>query len=82
MLLHAAWPLVKTAVALCRPALHIYSWVHTALRGLVTRQQTLDASLHEFIQAYKQKNMAEVSPVASQLNAIEHDIHPMCSCRL
>lgn len=50
------------ATVLCRPALHIYSWVHTALRGLVTQQQTLSASLHEFIQAYKQKNLAEVSP--------------------
>ena len=55
------WQLTD-ATLLCRPALHIYSWVHTALRGLVTQQQTLSAPLHEFIQAYKQKNLAEVNP--------------------
>ena len=55
------WQLAE-ATLLCRPALHIYSWVHTALRGLVTQQKTLSASLHEFIQAYKQKNLVEVSP--------------------
>lgn len=54
------WQLAN-ATLLCRPALHIYSWVHTALRGLVTQQQTLSISLYEFIQAYKQKNLAEVS---------------------
>lgn len=62
MLLFASLQLANAAVALRRPALQMYSWVHTALRGLVTRQQTLTASLHDFIQAYKQKNMAEVSP--------------------
>lgn len=59
----AAWLLTNAAVALRRPALHIYSWVHSALRGLVTRHETLTASLHHFIQAYKQKNMAEVTPL-------------------
>ena len=52
----------NAVVAICRPALHMYSWVHTVLCGLVTHQQTLTASLHELIQAFKQKNMAEVSP--------------------
>jgi hypothetical protein len=45
----------------CRPALHIYNWVHTALRGLVTMEQTLNSSLHEYIDAFKQKDAAEVS---------------------
>lgn len=40
----------------------MYSWLHTALTGLLTQQQTLTASLYDFIQAYKQKNLAEVSP--------------------
>lgn len=71
MLLRGLQPcgqLANVAAALRRPALHIYSWLHTALRGLVTRQQTLTASLHEFIQAYKQKDLAEVSPCWLAIN--------------
>ncbi len=45
---------------LCRPALHIYNWAHTALRGLVTVEQTLNTSLHEYIAAFRQKDAAEV----------------------
>ena len=67
---HAVWltryacQLIKSD-CVCRPALHVYNWVHTALRGLVTQQQTLSSSLHGFIQAYKQKNLAEVSAVST-----------------
>lgn len=45
---------------LCRPALHMYNWVHTALRGLVTMEQTLNSSLHEYIAAFRQKDAIEV----------------------
>ena len=49
----------------CRPALHIYSWVQTALRGLVTPQDTLTQPLFHYIQAFKQKDLAEVGPTSS-----------------
>ncbi|KAL0023291.1 hypothetical protein WJX77_003895 [Trebouxia sp. C0004] len=42
-----------------RPALHIYNWAHTALRGLVTMEQTLNTSLDEYLAAFRQKDAAE-----------------------
>ena len=44
----------------CRPAMHIYSWIQTALRGLVTAQDTLTQPLYQYLQAFKQKDLAEV----------------------
>ncbi|KAL0055748.1 hypothetical protein WJX82_004037 [Trebouxia sp. C0006] len=46
------------ALKCIRPALHIYNWAHTALRGLVTVEQTLNTSLHEYIAAFRQKDAA------------------------
>ena len=46
---------------LCRPALHIYDWVQTALRGLVTLQDTLSNSVYQYLQAFKQKDLVQVS---------------------
>ena len=45
---------------LCRPALHIYNWLQTALRGLVTLEDTLNNSVYDYLQAYKQKDFAQV----------------------
>lgn len=61
--LHSAVPLLDSVahMLLCRPALHIYNWAHTALRGLVTVEQTLNTSLHEYIAAFRQKDAAAVS---------------------
>lgn len=65
--LHSVVPLLDsvTHLLLCRPALHIYNWAHTALRGLVTVEQTLNTSLHEYIAAFRQKDAAEVSNYAA-----------------
>ena len=55
--------------------MHIYGWIQTALRGLVTAQDTLTQPLFHYIQAFKQKDLAEVASVTPLL-AIP------CSCKV
>lgn len=60
--------------ATCRPALHIYNWAQTALRGLVTMEQTLNSSLHEYIDAFRQKDHAEVRHLSVLLSVPLSDL--------
>ena len=67
---HSTWGKLRCCLCLfgyaisafdtCRPALNIYNWAQAALRGLVTVEDTLSGSVHDYIQAYKQKDLAQV----------------------